>query len=162
MATAAPSPRLPRSITLRIGTVNSDWGYGALLAALITWVAVEANGGLRTGSMTTVEIVLDLLSGLAAAVAMLVVTTRRPNLPGVVAASAFAAYVVFTAISTIWSVAPDQSWLEANRLVAYLAAFSGGMALVRLAPQRWTALLVGITLGAFAISVYALMHKMFP
>jgi O-antigen ligase len=65
-------------------------------------------------------------------------------------------------VSTVWSIAPDQSWIEANRIVTYLAVFAMGFALVRLAGHRWVALLGGVTIASVAISAYALAHKSFP
>lgn len=161
-ATPAPSPRLPRAVALRIPAVDADWVYGGLLAIALGWVAITANGGLRVGATTTVEIVVDLLAGAVATVGLLVVTAWRRDLPGTIAAALFGLFVVASAVSTIWSVAPDQSWLEANRLVTYLAAFGIGFALVRLAPHRWTAVVSGITLAAIGVSAWALMHKVFP
>jgi hypothetical protein len=142
--------------------IASDWAYAGLLAIALGWIAIEANGGLRLGDTTTVEIVVDLVAGVVLAATLLAIGTRRSELPATLAAAAFALFVVATAISTAWSVAPDQSWIEANRVVTYLAAFGVGMALVSLAPQRWAALLGGITIAAVGISVWALLHKVFP
>src|SRR5688500_6011278 len=122
-ATQAPSPRLPRAVAIRFPAVESDWVYAGLLGLLLGWIAIRANGGLRVGDTTAVEIVLDLTAGVVAAVALLVVTPARRNLPGALAAGFFGLFVVASAVSTIWSVAPDQSWIEANRMVTYLAVF---------------------------------------
>ena len=43
---------------------------------------------------------------------------------------------------------PADSWVEANRTLAYLAAFAAGIAAVRLARDRWPAVLAGVLLGA--------------
>jgi len=75
---------------------------------------------------------------------------------------AFGLFVVASAISTIWSVAPDDSWVEANRLVTYLAVFATGLALVRLAPHRWIVVVGGITIACVVVSGWALLHKAFP
>lgn len=161
-ATPAPSPRVPRALALRIPAVSSDWGFGGLLAAALTWVAIKANGGLRVGDTTTVEIAVNLVAGLVGAVAVLIATRGARNLPGRLAAGAFVLYVVASAVSTIWSVAPDQSWIESNRLVTYLATFAVGMALARVAPHRWGAVVGGITGACLTVSAWALMHKIFP
>ncbi|MFL5844139.1 MAG: O-antigen ligase family protein [Solirubrobacteraceae bacterium] len=161
-ANPAPSPRLPRSFAVRLPSLESDWVYAGLIAVVLGWVAIRANGGLRLGDTTTVEIVADLLAAVVAAIAVLVVPQARRDLPALLAAGFFGLFVVGSAISTIWSVAPDQSWAEANRLVTYLAVFGMGMAFVRLAPHRWTALLGGITIVCIGISGWALLHKVFP
>lgn len=158
-ATPAPSPR---ALALRLPALHADWAPAGLLALALGWVVIEANGGLRVGDVTTVEIALDLVAGVVAAVAALTAAARRAAAPTVAAVGAFGAFVVLSGVSTIWSVAPDQSWLEANRLVSYLAVFAIGVLLARLAPGRWPALLGGVTLAAVAVSAWALMHKVLP
>ena len=149
-------------VALRFPAIESDWVYAGLLGAALAWVAVKANGGLRIDDTTVVEIVVDLAVGVVAALAVLVVPATRRMLPGTTAAAFFALFVITTAVSTVWSVVPDQSWIEANRLVTYLAVFVIGMCFVRLAPHRWTVVLGGITVACVAVSAWALMHKVFP
>ena len=38
---------------------------------------------------------------------------------------AFGLLAAYTALSILWSLAPADSWSEANRVFAYLAAFAG-------------------------------------
>jgi Tfp pilus assembly protein PilF len=59
-------------------------------------------------------------------------------------------------------VQPDQSWIATNQIVAYLAVFGGSIALARLFPERWPAVLGGIAVAATVISGYALLVKVFP
>ncbi|MCW2990943.1 MAG: hypothetical protein JWM73_1537, partial [Solirubrobacterales bacterium] len=161
-ATPAPSPRVPRAVAVRWPAVESDWVYAGLLAVVLGWIAIRGNGGLRVGDTTTVELVVDVLAGAIAAIALLAVTGAPRNVHALIAAGFFGLFVVASAVSTIWSVAPDQSWIEANRLVSYLAVFAIGISLVRIAPHRWTAVVGGITLTCIGISAWALMHKAFP
>ncbi|HET9013670.1 MAG TPA: O-antigen ligase family protein, partial [Gemmatimonadaceae bacterium] len=70
--------------------------------------------------------------------------------------------VAYTAASVVWSLAPADSWLEANRTLAYAAAFATGIALVRLAPRAYGGLLAGIAIACLAISLWALLTKVFP
>ena len=142
--------------------VQSDWFYATLLGIVLSWVAVRANGGLRVGNTTAVEIGVDLLAGAVGVVAVLAVPGIRRRTAGTIAGAVFGLLVVLTAISTVWSITPDQSWIEANRIFTYLAVFAIGFALVRLAGHRWMALLGGITMASLAISTYALAHKIFP
>ena len=65
-------------------------------------------------------------------------------------------------MSIVWAVDPSAAWEEANRTLAYLAAFGAGLALVRLAPERWTSLLAAVVLAAVAVSVFALLTKVLP
>ena len=61
---------------------------------------------------------------------------RPPRTPGALrggwALAAFALLAVFTALSITWSLMPNDSWLEANRTLAYFAVLAGGLALGRL------------------------------
>ena len=47
-------------------------------------------------------------------------------------------------------------------MFAYVAAFAGALALVRLVPGRWAAVLSGIGLGCVLVCVWALATKVFP
>jgi glycosyltransferase involved in cell wall biosynthesis len=143
---------LPRVGAAALGTV----GFGALIAA----IALEGTGGLQLGPLTTVEIALEILAGVAGCAAILVGAPRRMH--GGPALALFAVLLAFTAASIIWAVDPDDAWVEANRTLAWLAAFALGIALVRLWPDRWDSLLGGVVLGALIVCGYAILTKVFP
>jgi hypothetical protein len=130
------------------------------IAAILCAVCFDAGGGLQLGSQTTVEIGLTL-GGASLVVGALAVETRAP-VYGAGAVAMFFGLAVFTATSVIWSVAPDASFIEAGRTLAYAFTFLAGVALVRLAPQRWTSLIVGVVLATVVVSAYALATKIFP
>ena len=75
---------------------------------------------------------------------------------------AFALLTAFTALSITWSLTPSESWLETNRMLAYLATLAGGLALGRLAPGRWAALIGGVALASVLLCLWALLTKVFP
>src|SRR5205814_3392796 len=50
----------------------------------------------------------------------------------------------------------------ANQIVAYLAVFGASIALAGMFPERWPAVVGGITMAATVISGYALLVKVFP
>jgi hypothetical protein len=140
------------------------WLGAGLAAALVAIAFVTAGGtdvgGLNLGPNTWTEIVL-LVVGLALALAVMVFGQRGPAF-GLGAVALFAAVAAFTAASIAWSVQPDDSWLEANRTLSYLAAFIGAVALARLLPGRWAALTGAIAVAATVLSAYALLVKVFP
>ncbi len=50
---------------------------------------------------------------------------RAPSRPAMVTLLLFIGLSALTAISIVWSVQPDNSWVEANRMLGYLGAFVG-------------------------------------
>jgi hypothetical protein len=127
---------------------------------LLAAVALGAGGGLQPGPTTVVEIAL-ILAGGALCILALLATPGRP-LYGGGALAAFVALCVLTGLSITWAVQPDDAWLETNRTLAYLAVFAAGVALVRLAPGRWGAILGATVVAATLVSLYALATKVFP
>ena len=68
----------------------------------------------------------------------------------------------WAALSIAWSVAPDESWLEANRALSYALVAGLGIVLGSSLPraaERVALVLLGI---ATVIAAYALAGKLFP
>jgi tetratricopeptide (TPR) repeat protein len=131
-------------------------GLGALLAA----VALKAGGGLRLGPLTTVEIGLQLAGGALVGAAVVADDGRRRH--GALAVALMAALVVLNGLSIVWSVNTSDTWLEANRTLMFAAVFAAGVALVRIAGDRWAALLGATVIAAVVVCGYALLTKVFP
>lgn len=131
-----------------------------LTGAAFAGVAFGAKGGSELSALTWVEILLII--GGALLVAAAVVHGRRDRIDGGFALLAFVALAALTVLSLLWSIAPDLSWIEANRTLTYLVVFAGGMALARLVPASWSVLLKGILIAAAAIVVYALASRIWP
>lgn len=144
----------------RRADVSINGALGFSLAAALILFAFVTTGGVDLGSNTWAEIVLVLI-GIGSGVAVLLWGAQGPAWGGVTLAL-FAAVTAFTAISIAWSVQPDNSWVEANRAVSYLAVFGGAIALARLVPERWPALIGSIATLATALSAWALLVKVFP
>jgi tetratricopeptide (TPR) repeat protein len=142
-------------------TAHPDPPVTIALAALLIALAFTVGGGGSLSATTGPEIVVTLL-GTAAVAAAAVLSPPGRRLWGGVTVLLFGALTTLTAISIAWSVAPSESWLAANLTLAYLAAFAGAAALVRIASERWAAVLGGVVLAAVALSGYALLVKVFP
>jgi tetratricopeptide (TPR) repeat protein len=131
------------------------------LAALLVAVALIARGGLQLGPLTTVEVGVDAGAGVLGAVAVLTGgAARRPW--GMVTLGLMALLAVLTAVSIAWSVDAADSWVEANRTLSYVAIFAAGVALARVAPERWPSLVAATVLAGLTVSAYALATKVFP
>ncbi|MEA2145413.1 MAG: hypothetical protein QOG59_1000, partial [Solirubrobacteraceae bacterium] len=133
---------------------------GLAIAAALTLLAFTTTGGVALSANTWAQILLTVLAaGLGIA---LLLTGPRGRSSGTLALGLFAALAALTFASLAWSVQPASSWLEANRTLSYLAAFAAAMALARLAPRRWRAVIGGVALYAIVIAIYALLTKVFP
>ena len=89
----------------------------ALVIVLATFVA---RGGVRLEPTTNVEIGLMLLGGASWSRAACLSAPREPPVRRLGRARVRAAGR-YTALSILWSLAPADSWSEANRMFAYLA-----------------------------------------
>ncbi len=148
--------RNPSSIIGRQGL----WWTTLLVAAISCFVTFYAKGGLNLESMTTTEMALTLAAGATVAVAIVRLPAGRGH--GLWPVGLLLAFTALTAISIVWSVQPDDSWRDAGRMLAYSGVFAAAVALVRLAPARWPAVLGGLALAAFLVCSYALLTKVFP
>jgi hypothetical protein len=162
VSTPAETAELPvaaRSVALPglSGRTLATVAFGTLLAAL----ALEGQGGLQLGPLTTVEMVVEILAGVAGAAAMLF-GARAGLIPGAVALAVFALLVGFTALSIGWAIETGDAWIEANRTLAWFAAFALGVALARLWPDGWSMVLGGLIFAAVEVCGYAVLTKAFP
>ena len=140
--------------------MTPDVALGALLTVGLGAIAFVTTGGTDLGPNTWAEIALIVVgAGLAAAAALLAAPARAW---GAAALLLFAALAAWTAASVAWSVAPDDSWVEAGRTTSYLAGFAGALALARLMPGRWAAVLGSVAALTAVVSAYALLVKVFP
>jgi tetratricopeptide (TPR) repeat protein len=156
----APAESAPAPARHRRPSLTGPLLTLAIGAALVA-VALGADGGLQLAPLTTTLIVLDLACGLIVAAAIL--AGERPRrLWGLVTLALFGALAVLTGVSIIWAIEPSTAWVEANRTLTLMAVFAAGIALTRLAPARWRALLGGVLLAALVVSGYALLTKIFP
>jgi O-antigen ligase len=168
--TSAPGPSTngmpPGPSTRRLVRADALWWPTLLTAGVACLVTFLAKGGLNLESMTTTEIVLTIASGLTVAVAVVLTPAARSLVEGpkygLWPVALLIAFTALSGLSVVWSVQPDISWQDAGRLLAYSGVFGASVALVRLAPDRWPAILGGLTLAATIVCSYALATKVFP
>jgi hypothetical protein len=152
-------PRVELPIPGGSGTVL---GFG--VAAAIVACAFAAKGGSQLERTTYTEVAFLLVGAGLCAAALLVPRPQRT--PAVLRGSwvlvSFALLAIFTALSVNWSLMPNDSWLETTRTLSYFAVLAGGLALGRLRPGSWTALLAGIAISAVALAGWSVLTKVFP
>jgi tetratricopeptide (TPR) repeat protein len=158
---ASPSRALlpRRALALTRPSAGTSTALG--VAALLVTVAFAANGGLRLGETTTVELALLLGCGVGGAGAVLA-TPDRGRWWGMGAAALLLLFAAWTVLSITWAVNPSDAWVEGNRTVTYVAVFAAALALARVAPRQWEGVLAGIVLAAVIVCGYALLTKVFP
>ncbi len=152
-APATPLDREPRPGATAAATLA--------VAGFLCFATFLARGGLNLAPMTTLELTTTLAAGalLTGAVVLAAAGLRARGLWSVGLLLAFAA---LTGISVAWSVAPDASWQDAGRMLAYSGLFAAAVALAWIAPGGWRALLGGIVLAAVLVCAYALLTKVLP
>jgi Tfp pilus assembly protein PilF len=143
------------------GRRRALWWPTLLIAAIFYFITLHAKGGLNAESMISTEMALTLAAGLVIAASVLLAAPGR-RAYGVWPVGLLLVFTALTAISIVWSVEPDVSWQESGRMLAYSGVFGAGVALVRAVPERWPAILGGLTLAAVAVCAYALLTKVFP
>jgi hypothetical protein len=132
-----------------------------LVAGVLCLIAFVAGGGLSLGTMTPLEIGLTLGCGTAIAAAVALTPASRPAY-GLWSVGLLLALAALSALSVVWSVAPDGSWQDAARLFAYSGVFALAVILARAVPGRWAAVLGGAILAAVVVCGYALLTKALP
>jgi hypothetical protein len=131
----------------------------AALAAVLAAIAFIGGGGNELGAQTLVGLSLIIGCGIVAAIG---VTYGRTGHHGRGSLLLFGLLATLSAISIFWSIAPDVTWIEADRTFAYFAVFAAGVAAGRLAPTGYAVLLRAV-LGAVAVlTLYALASRVWP
>ncbi len=134
---------------------------GSLLG-LALWSAFD-HGAADEAASARVEVIAVLIA-LLAAVAWLGTGTLRVRCGRAagVGLGLLGAFCAWSALSVAWSVAPDRSWLEANRSLLYLLTLV--LAIACAASWRGTpaALTTGLELLGAAVALYAIGQKLLP
>jgi hypothetical protein len=130
------------------------------LAAGFAATAFVAEAGADLERTTHAEIAWIVAAGIVVAVAILL--ARPGRVGGWIALGGFAALTAVTAASILWSVAPDVSWVETNRVLTYLWAFAAAVAAAHLVPRGWANVLHAILIATAVVVGYALVTRVFP
>jgi O-Antigen ligase len=123
-------------------------------------IAFAAKGGTELTRTTITEVVIVLASGCIVAAAFL--WGRKSTSYGVTTLLLFTLLAFLTAVSVLWSITPELTYVEAGRTFAYLALFSAAVAVGRLAPKAAPALLIAILIGAVVPVAYGLASRIWP
>ncbi|HEX3689380.1 MAG TPA: O-antigen ligase family protein [Solirubrobacteraceae bacterium] len=132
----------------------------ALLAACL--YAAFAHGAVASGPQERVQLGLAVIA-LAAALAWgrRGLSLRAPRRVWM-ALGVLAAFAFWSGVTVLWSVAPDRTWAECNRVMAYTLVLA--LAIVLGASHRRSAARVadGLVVVSLAVAVAALAQKLVP
>lgn len=73
-----------------------------------------------------------------------------------------AAFAVWSGFTLLWSVAPDQTWIDLNRALTYVIALCLAVAIGASLPRAVALICKGFLLVALAVTIYALGQKLAP
>jgi hypothetical protein len=133
-------------------------GSGVLIA-----FALFAGDGSSYGSLVWIGGLAVLMAGVLLALSLWgVLPWPRLDRAGLVCVVLLAALVLWTALSVIWSVAPDRSWDYANRGLVYLAFLAIGLIVGAANRRAVQAATVGLAALLAAVMVWALAGKVIP
>jgi O-Antigen ligase len=139
---------------------NRDSAIALILGAALAAISFGAAGGSEL-SRTSITEVLMLLAG-AGVIAAALLWGRGGPLDGATSLIAFAALAALTALSVLWSIVPELSYIEAGRTLSYLVVFAAAIAGARLAPRAVPGVIGGVLLGAMLPVAYSLASRIWP
>ncbi|HEV2813939.1 MAG TPA: O-antigen ligase family protein, partial [Solirubrobacteraceae bacterium] len=137
----------------------------ALLVALLVAAgyAAFAEGAVGQPEEAWLQVVVALTALAAAAGWLGAGRLRAGASPAtVVAVALLALYVAWAAVSLAWSVAPDRTWAEVNRSLAYVLVAGVALLAAGTAPRAAERVAMGWLAIAVAVAVYALAGKVVP
>jgi O-antigen ligase len=132
----------------------------ALLAACA--YAAFAHGAVRIPDETWLQVGLDVAALLAAAAWLSRREALQTTREGWLGIALLTGFGVWCAITLLWSVTPDESWLEANRSLAYALVVVLAVGLGTVSAAAIERIALGWLIVATAVALYALAGKVAP
>jgi MFS family permease len=131
-----------------------------ILGAALVGVAFGAEGGTELTRTSVTGVLMVLASGAVIAAAFL--WGRAGTIHGMTTLLLMALLAFLTAVSILWSIVPELSYVEAGRTFSYLAVFAAAVATAKVAPRAAPRLLVGLLIAAIVPVAYALASRVWP
>jgi hypothetical protein len=137
----------------------------ALVAALlaIALYASFSHGAIASPDEARLQVALAAVAA-AAGGAWLWTGALRLAAPRLALAGALllAAFAAWSGVSVLWSVAPDNTWLELNRALSYVLVLTLGIMAGASAERAARLTAEGYLLVALAVTIYGLGQKLVP
>jgi len=149
-------------IVTRLRTARAPVALAGALLAIMLYAAF-AHGAVSMSTYARIQVAVAVVAAIAGAVGLwsgaLSFSAPRLAIGGVCLLAAFAAW---SGVTVLWSVAPDQTWIELNRAITYVIVLCLAIALGASDHRsvRWIA--HGFLAIALVVSAYALGQKLLP
>ncbi len=149
----AASPRAALRVRLFLAGV---------LLTLILYAAFD-HGAVAQPSGARIEVAVALIAAIAAVAGLCLDALRLPRSRAALGAlGLLSLFAAWCGVTLLWSVAPDQTWIEFNRAFAYALVVGLGMALGPGRRQVRTLLADGFFVVALLVALYGLGQKLVP
>ncbi len=137
-------------------------GIGTALLALVLYAAFD-HGAVSPAVNARIELGATALA-VVALVPWVWTGTLRIAAPrtAAIAVGLLAAFAIWSGITMLWSVAPDQTWSEVNRVATYVLVLTLAIAIGSSHARGLELIVLGFVLVALAVTAYALGQKLFP
>jgi hypothetical protein len=158
--TLAGRDRVTRAVETASAPGLGPWLLG--LIVLAGGYAAFANGAIAIPNESRLQVGIAAI-GLACGLGLATGVLRPGRAPLAWAGiGLLAGFALWSAVSVAWSSAPDESWIAANRAIAYAAI--AAIALVAASSSRGApaTVAVGITAVSLLVALYALGGKIAP
>ncbi len=163
MAATATRPSARSRLRDRLGDTPPGAAALGVALAVSSLYAAFASGAIGLAEQSRWQLIVTVIAFATLAGLLfgrgLRFTPSRGALLGVGLLVAFAGWC---ALSITWSVAPDQSWLEANRALSYALVAALAIALGSSLPRAAERVALGYLAIATVVALYALGGKLFP
>ena len=134
---------------------------GAALAAALLYAAF-ASGAIRIPEESRLQVLVAAIA-LATLAATLFGALRFDASPRAVAGLwLLGGFAAWSALSITWSIAPDETWLEVNRAIAYALVAAIAVVLGSSLPRALERIALGYLAVAGLVALYALGGKLVP
>jgi O-Antigen ligase len=140
----------------------APWALAAALGIAVLYAAV-ANGSINIPDETRLQVGVAVVSLLAIA-ALLFGSQLRfvPDGRARIGLWLLAGFAAWSALSLTWSIAPDETWVEVNRAIAYTLVVLLAIVLGSSLPRAAERVAIGYLVIATLISLYAVAGKVAP
>jgi len=133
---------------------------GGLAVALL--YAAFASGAIRIPDESRLQLIVAAIALPTLAATLFGALRFEASGRAVAGIGLLAGFAAWSALSITWSVAPDETWLEVNRAVAYALVAAMGLVLGSSLPRAAERVALGYLAIATVVALYAIGGKLVP